>query len=131
MSMSLLMDGLVYAYSSDALDNGDMMYHVISLINLTIPSIILLKHSVYDVLQGMHPIAVENILELEGSGFRDPLKHETLESLPYCPLTNFLKLPWDSIPLQQRRKGIAGMGKCLTFPVIDIQSSVDNVVTKA
>ena len=43
-----MLDALVYSYSHDALDGGDMMYDVISLINKTIPSIVELKHIVYN-----------------------------------------------------------------------------------
>lgn len=54
---------------------------------------------------------------------------ETVDELPASLLTDFPSRHWNSI--EEQRRLLSFRAKCFTFPVIDVQATVGNVVSKA
>ena len=54
-----------------------------------------------------------------------------LAELPPCELTDQLLRPATSKKALLQRIELAGMSKCFTYPVIDVEESINNVVSKS
>ena len=62
----------------------------------------------------------------------DPLyMNESIKKFPDSPLTNWLKRPWVDLEEGMRRRFLTGLSRSFTYPVVDIDAAVQNVVTKS
>lgn len=94
-------------------------------------SVVMLGEEAYDVLKALHPAVLGRILLLD-AGYDNRLFEEGTKDLKNCPLKKLI-----NVQAYRLRQGamnmltLAGMTKCFTYPVIDIQESVDNVTSKS
>lgn len=93
-------------------------------------SVIFLGERVYDVLKALHPAAVGLLIKRDG-GYENNLQQTTLEEMAECPLKHYFARDPGSLEDDMMLLMLSGLCKCFTYPVINIQGSVDNVLEKS
>lgn len=125
-----MVDVLCYSIISDRELNTTYYSQVTSFIDAGIQSVIQLGSNVYKALKALHPLSVGMILEHEMSGYTNTLKDEVLNEMPVCPLREY----WTSNGVTLERSlsllKLSGLSKLFTYPVVDINGAVKNVISK-
>lgn len=125
-----LFDSLVFSLLEDAESSFPIAQHVEGCIIAGIESILLLGEEVYDVLKGLHPAAV-GLLIRRDIAFENDLQKVTLDDMEDCPLKQIFNKNPERVDSDIRLLMLSGIAKCFTYPVINIDESVENVLTKS
>ena len=124
---------LIYTAVEDlVLKPQDKMYDmVVEFCEATILSFYSIGFETYSVLKAAHPVLVGDLLNLTELRYYNNLKTQTLADLPACPLKDYLTIPSTEESHCKNRTKLAGLSKAFTYPVICVNSSVANVVSKS
>ena len=128
-----LFDALVFTIVDDATQMKDLplLPMVQDVISCTIDSIMALGDEVYDVLKALHPLAVGRLLLVLETRYQNQLFQTVVSELPSCPLVTLCHSVEETVEACERFLCASTVSKCFTYPVADVDQSVDNVVSKS
>lgn len=128
-----MLDSLLFVIAEDSSTGlEDPMLDELELfINAGIQSAVDLGEVVYDVLKAMHALSVGKLLDVLDEGFQNQLYTSTLAEVPECRLKTWVTRDVLGVDDAVRRLAVSSVAKCFTYPVIDVDSSVENVVSKS
>lgn len=124
-----MFDACVFTCLSDFKHQLDNFAAVSQMVVDGIDSVIELGEGVYDVLKSLHAGCVGRVLNLSQEYENHPYD-SIMEDIPNCALKLFLSSEIGGDVAAMKMISLARMTKCFTNPVIDIDSSVQNVIGK-
>lgn len=130
-SMIGLTSVLMFTYMDDVLLQRNRSSHVERLIATGLESVAILGPRIYLVLKQWLPLVVGKVIEKEPEGYDNALLHSVIPEVPECPLKTLLLE--DLLTREEKLFALelVGLQKCFTYPIVNLDTAVENVVSKA
>ncbi|APG78838.1 RNA-dependent RNA polymerase [Wenling crustacean virus 12] len=130
-SMIGLTTVLMMIYIEDDLLHRSRASTVEQYIVAGLESVAMLGYQVYDILKQWLPLTVGNILSTEAEGYDNALLQTVVGEVPDCPLKTLLLREMHTREDKLFAIELVGLQKCFTYPIVNLDTAVDNVTGKA